>query len=175
MNFFFYLLIGFGLIFLILTVIGFFIDRIVKHEENILIPSDAKDIFAQIGNFKEFVKWSPWSVKDPNMEMKFEGEKFSVGHKYSWKGNKTVGTGYMEIDHIEANQRIDINLSFGQRGDSKTSFILEPNENGTLVRWTFETDLGSNVTFRFMGPLMKKFLGKDFRNGLLNLKNRLKS
>jgi carbon monoxide dehydrogenase subunit G len=175
MNFFFYILIGFGLIFLILTLIGYFIDREVKHEENILISAEAKDIFALIGNFEEFVKWSPWSVKDPNMEMKFEGEKFSVGHKYSWKGNKTVGTGYMEIDHIEANQRIDINLSFGQRGDSKTSFILEPVDNGTLVRWTFETDLGGNITFRFMGPLMKKFLGKDFREGLQNLKNQFNS
>ena len=175
MNLLFYFLIGFGLIFLILTLIGFFIDRIVEHEESLIIHADAKDIFLLIGNFEEFVKWSPWTAKDPSMEMRFEGEKFSVGHKYSWKGHKKVGTGSMEINHIEANHRIDIDLSFGQRGDSKTSFILEPSENSTLVRWTFETDLGGNLTFRFMGPLMKKFLGKDFRDGLQNLKNRLNS
>ncbi len=171
----FYLLIAFGLIFLILTVIGYFIDREVKHEENLVIKADAKDIFALIGNFEEFVKWSPWTAKDPTMKMQFEGERFSVGHKYSWVGNKKVGRGSMEIDHIEANERIDIILSFGQRGDSKTSFILEPVENGTLVRWTFETDLGGNMTFRFMGPLMKKFLGKDFREGLQNLNNQFNS
>jgi hypothetical protein len=168
MNIFFYLLVGFGLFFLILTLIGYFIDREVNHEESIQIQAEPKDIFSQIGDFKHFVKWSPWSAKDPLMKTTFEGEKFSVGHKYSWEGNRKVGTGSMEISHIEANQRIDIDLKFGQRGDSKTSFILEPNSKGTLVRWTFQSDLGGNMTFRIMGPIMKKFLGKDFRDGLQN-------
>ena len=159
----------------LLTILGLRMSKIVKVEESILLNSDAAEVFKQVCDLENFVKWSPWTDKDPDMKMTFEGERMTPGSSYKWEGNRKVGTGKMEIIHIEVNRKVDFNLTFGNRPVSETGFMLEPNNGQTKLTWYLETDLGPNPISRIMGPMMKQFIGNDFRTGLNNLKTLLKN
>lgn len=159
----------------LLTIVGLRMPKIVKVEEYILLNSDATEVFVQVCDFENFVKWSPWTDKDPQMKMTFEGERMTPGSSYNWEGNRKVGSGTMEIIHIEANRKVDFNLQFGKRPVSKAGFILEPHDGQTKLTWYLETDMGPNPISRVMGPMMKQFISNDFRTGLNNLKTLLKN
>jgi hypothetical protein len=158
----------------LLTIVGLRMPKIVQVEESILLNSDPAEVFIQVCDFENFVKWSPWTDKDPDMKMTFEGERMTPGSSYKWQGNRKVGSGTMEIIHIEVNRKVDFNLTFGNRPVSKAGFILEPHDGQTKLTWYLETDMGPNPISRVMGPMMKQFIGKDFRTGLNNLNTLLK-
>lgn len=170
MNILLIILITFLGIVILVSAIGFTMPSEISFSESINIQKPSEDIFPYLSDFEQFVIWSPWSEKDPNMKQTFEGEKMSFGHKYSWSGNSKVGKGSMEIQHIEVNQKVDILLNFGPRGNSDTGFVLSTENGSTKVEWIFKTNLGSNPAARLFGPLMRKFVQKDFSHGLQKLK-----
>src|SRR2546430_132613 len=70
---------------------GYHVERSAK------IAAPAAVVFSQIDDFKAWSAWSPWEKIDPNMKRSYEGPARGVGAKYSWQGNKKVGSGKMEI------------------------------------------------------------------------------
>lgn len=169
------ILLGILTILLIVVIIGYNSPKTVVVEVKKNINHSSDTVFQACGDFNEFIKWSPWSEKDPQMKHTLNGEPFSVGSSYSWVGNRSVGTGSMKIDHIEANERIDFTLNFGPQGDVKTSFIFKSNNGTTEMTWHFESDMGTNPFYRFFGNMMKGYLKKDFSLGLNNLERYLSS
>jgi hypothetical protein len=160
---------------ILIVVIGYNTPKIIIVDVSKTFDHSADKIFLKMGNFREFVQWSPWAVKDPNIKQQFIGEPFTVGSTYLWEGNRSVGSGSLRIEHIEANERIDFTLNFGPQGDVKTSFILVEQANQTMVTWHFESDMGSNPFYRFFGNMMRGYLKKDFAQGLNNLTHLLAS
>jgi hypothetical protein len=160
-------------LFVLLTAIGSRMKQVIRIEVKQDYKQDPSAIFPEVGNFQQFVCWSPWTNKDPSMEITFTGEPLCAGSSYKWKGNRSVGEGKMEITHIEANRRIDMDLEFGRRARSKTGFILEEKGKGTLLTWYFESDLGSSPVNRLVGPMMEKYIRADFEKGLHQLEQHL--
>jgi hypothetical protein len=169
-----YFILGLITFVLIIAIIGFLSPGSVHLQVSRKINAGPEDIFAEVGDFENFITWSPWSAKDPKMTHRFEGERLSVGSKYSWKGNKQVGTGSLEITHIEANRIVVYDMIFGQGANTtKCAFKLEPEADGTTISWIMDSEMGRNPFSRFMGRIMTKFVTKDFNEGLNNLSNKL--
>lgn len=162
-------------IIVLLTIIGLTLPREIRIEESRTMSGDSEVFFREICDLEKFVIWSPWTSKDPTMQMTFSGEKMTPGSKYEWKGNNKVGQGSMELTHIEVNRKVVFELTFGNRPASQAGFIIEPGEVETKVTWYLETDMGPNPIARTMGPVMKKFISKDFQIGLENLENHVKN
>lgn len=173
MSIFVYILLGLFTLLVLLIIVGMFMPRLVHLEKSILISKEPDVIFAEVADFENFVTWNPWSAKDPTIKQWFEGDKISVGSKYLWEGNSKVGKGSMEITHIEANRRVEMDLNFGPQGNAKCGFILEPTDHSTKVTWYFDSDMGNNPLARLMGIFMEKFVGKDYSEGLNNLAKKL--
>lgn len=157
----------------ILALIGLFSPKQIHLEVEKEIAADADELFIQIADFENFVTWNPWSLKDPNIRNEFEGEKMSYGTIYRWKGNRQVGNGSMEIIHIEANERVEMELRFGPGRPAKATFQLNKKENGTQVIWSLDSNLGSNPFTRVVGRMMEKIIRKDFTLGLERLSDKL--
>ena len=160
---------------LILVIYGLTLPKAVHLERSIILNASLDTVFREVADFEHFVTWNPWSRKDPNMKQWFEGEKMSYGSKYSWEGNKQVGKGSMQITHIEANERVEMDLSFGPRGNAKCGFILEGSENKTRLIWYFDSEMGNNPLKRIVGGMMERFIGKDYTEGLNNLSKKLEN
>jgi len=129
-------------------------------------------VFAQINDFRNWAAWSPWEKMDPNMTRSFSGEASGVGAKYAWVGNKKVGEGSMEITSAESNKNMQLDLNFLKPFEARnvTEFTLSSNGNGTHLKWEMRGHTPFILRVMKLFFDMDKIVGKDFENGLANLK-----
>ncbi|APQ15861.1 SRPBCC family protein [Maribacter hydrothermalis] len=133
-------------------------------------------VWENLKYLKKQQEWSPWAKKDPNMEQKFTGIDGEIGAVSYWNGNKEVGEGEQEITKIVEGKRIEQDLRFLKPYKSQSDCYMELEEldgNRSKVTWGFtgNNKFPMNIMMLFMS--MDKMVGKDFEQGLQNLKNNL--
>ena len=128
-------------------------------------------IHALIDDFHQWDAWSPYEKRDPAMKRSFSGTDSGEGAIYEWNGNAKAGQGRMEIIRSEPSI-IVIKLDFIRpfAGHNTAEFSLRQNGDATKVSWAMHGP--SPYVARLMGIFfnMDKMIGKDFMEGLANLK-----
>lgn len=128
-------------------------------------------ILPEITDFHRWEAWSPWDKIDPAMTRTYSGAASGVGAIYEWQGNKKVGRGRMEVLESTPTQ-VTIKLDFFEpyEAHNMCEFSAEAKDGGTRLTWAMHgpTPFMSKVMQVFMN--LEKMVGKDFENGLANLK-----
>lgn len=160
-----------GLVVLVVVVIGvaFVLPQNVHVERTTVIAAPPDDIFAVVNDLTRAKEWGVWFKREPNMQLNLEGPPQGVGAKISWK-SETQGDGSQEIVESEPFSRVKTKLDFGGQGTAYATFKLETTEGGTKVVWSMDTDVGMNPVMRYMGLMFDSWVGKDYEEGLANLK-----
>ena len=163
-----YVVIGLLLIYLILCLFG---PSKITVERSIVINAPAENIRAAFTDFKFFKEnWSPWSEKDPNMTSVYEGETGKPGSKYSWVGNKDVGSGTMELLSVDDTIMQKLVFTEPQSAEGSAWFYTKAEEGGVKATW----GMSFNVGFLGRAPMlfmnMEKMMSPDFEKGLAKLK-----
>ena len=142
-------------------------------ERSLDVAAPAGTIFPLIEDLHAWSQWSPWEKRDPAMTRTYDGPAGGVGASYAWSGNKAVGKGRMSITESQQPSHVGLRLEFLEPFASveDNAFDLQPSRpDSTRVTWSM---VGSNT---FMGKAfslvmnMDKMIGKDFEEGLGNLK-----
>jgi uncharacterized protein YndB with AHSA1/START domain len=136
------------------------------------IKAPPQAIFPLIDDLHRWASWSPYEKKDPAMQRTFSGAASGKGAVYGWDGNKSVGSGRMEIIDSATPSKIVIKLDFFRpfEGHNTAEFTMSPQGDATDVTWAMYGPCN------FMGKVMHVFcdmdnmIGKDFAAGLANLK-----
>jgi len=142
-------------------------------EREIIIDKPKAQVFAYLKPLKNQDNWSVWMAKDPNVKKTFKGTDETVGFTSRWDGNEEVGSGEQEIKKILEGERIDTELRFIKPFESINDAYMITEAVGpeqTRVKWGFTgaMPIPMNVFLPFMG--MEDSVGKDFSDGLKNLK-----
>src|SRR3954451_22573705 len=136
------------------------------------VAATAPAVFAQVSDFHNWEKWSPWAKLDPAMKQTYEGPPSGKGSIYRWSGNSKVGEGQMTILESQPPELVRINLEFLKpfASTAVTDFTFKPEGNGTSVSWSMSghKNFMSKAVCLFMS--MDKMIGGDFERGLANLK-----
>jgi uncharacterized protein YndB with AHSA1/START domain len=165
------ILLGFVALVALLVAIAYVLPREVHVERSITIDAPPSAVYAKVSDFNKFNEWSPWFELDPNTEYTFTGEP-GKGQAMTWKSTKEeVGSGKQTIVDTKTDERVDLELDFGEHGLAKSSIILVGKDGKTDVTWTFESDMGMNPIGRWMGLMMDGFIGPDYDRGLAKLKS----
>jgi hypothetical protein len=141
---------------------------------SVIINRSLPEVFQFLKFVRNQDQWSPWKKKDPNMKQESVGADGEVGFIAKWEGNKEVGTGEQEILHIEHNQQINTQLRFLKPWKSVSDAyikVTEVDENQTNVTWGFagNSPVPMNIFMLFFN--FEKAVGKDFEEGLADLKD----
>lgn len=165
-----YILLGIVALVLFLSIIA---PKTYDVSRSIEIDRPKREVFDYLKYLKNMDEWSPWAKKDPNMEKKFTGTDGEPGAISYWKGNKEVGTGEQEIKKIIEGERIEAELRFLKPWKSTSDCYTKVENSGTnatKVTWGFSgrNKFPMNIMSLFMS--MDKMIGKDFEEGLENLK-----
>lgn len=172
MSIVFIVLIILGALMLVLALIGLSQPRQFNYSATIKIAGSVGNIKENVSHYANFIQWSPWSEKDLRMIQNLPENDGELGAQYTWAGNRQVGIGSMTL--VENSElKVVHDLVFGKRPAAKAIFTLVPENDGVLVSWTLDTDMGANPIGRAFVPLMKKMIGKDFNYGLSKLKTRI--
>ena len=142
-------------------------------EREIIIDKPKAEVFAYLKPLKNQDNWSVWMAKDPNVKKTFKGTDETVGFTSRWDGNEEVGSGEQEIKKILEGERIDTELRFIKPFESINDAYMITEAVGpeqTRVKWGFTgaMPIPMNVFLPFM--VMEDSVGKDFSDGLKNLK-----
>jgi len=163
---------------LIVLILGLIAPKHYEVNRSVVINKPLSEVFNYLKYVKNQDDWSPWKKKDPNMKQTFEGTDGEVGFISKWVGNKDVGEGEQEIKKIVENESIETELRFLKPWKSQSdAYIrvvgLEPKQ--TNVTWGFSgrNKFPFSIFMLFMN--MDKAVGKDFEEGLANLKNQLEN
>ncbi len=136
------------------------------------------EVFEYLKYLKKQQEWSPWEKKDPNMEKKFTGTDGEVGAISYWKGNKDVGEGEQEITKIIEGERVEGELRFLKPFKSTSDCYLNVEEvsaGKTKVTWGFSGKNKFPISIMMLFMNMDKAVGKDFEEGLQDLKSALEN
>src|SRR6476659_8276452 len=128
--------------------------------------------FEHVNDLALWDAWSPWSKLDPNAKTTLSQPSVGKGATFAWVGNAAIGEGSLTIVESRPDERVEVEQVFVKpfAGKANFTFAFEPAESGTRLSWKME---GQND---FMGKAMCLFmdmdsmLGKDFEQGLANLK-----
>lgn len=153
--------------------LGFSRPSTFRVERSITVSVPAEAVYALLTDFRRSEAWSPWEKKDLNMKKTFSGPATGLGSAFEWEGNQNVGHGRQEIVEAVPNSKVTTRLNFYKpfKGENMAEFLFEPANGGTLVRWVMYGPL--NFVVRVLCFNMDKMIGKDFEEGLANIKAHL--
>ncbi|MEB8329420.1 SRPBCC family protein [Flavobacteriaceae bacterium KMM 6897] len=164
-----YIILGIVILIVILSILG------PKHYDvsrSIEINRPKAEVFEYLKYLKNQQKWSSWDKKEPDMEKSFTGTDGEVGAISYWKGKK-VGEGEQEITNIVEGERMEGELRFMKPFKSTSDCYLiaeEISPKGTKVIWGFKGENAFPMTIMALFMNMDKMVGKDFEEGLQDLK-----
>ena len=165
-----YIIAGIAILIILLALIA---PKTYHVSRSILISKPKSDVFEYLKSLKKMDDWSPWATRDPNMEKKFTGIDGKVGAVSYWKGNKDVGEGEQEITKIVDGERIESELRFLNPWKSTSDCYLQIEDQQseqTNVIWGFTGKNKFPMSIMMLFMSMDKMVGKDFEEGLKNLK-----
>lgn len=133
---------------------------------------EPQQVFDVVADFTGWPGWSPWLMHEPDARLEFSDDPAREGGWYRWDG-KLIGAG--RITHVE--------LSSPSRIEDRIEFF-RPFKSLARVWWEFESQAGrTDVSWcmqgrmpfllRFLTPMTRGMIEKDFDLGLLLLRHRL--
>jgi len=154
----------------IFFIAGIFLPKTYTLSRTTMINAPDSIVYKNIADFNNFLKWNPWYKMEPTAKVVITGTPGQPGHMYTWNGDKT-GQGEMTIKNVTPLKFIEHELRFIKpfEGVADNKFTLEQVPEGTKVDWTM---IGQNKSTmeKWMGLTMGMMMGKDFENGLRDLK-----
>lgn len=171
-----YVLYGIIAIVAIIVILYLFAPKVFNVERSIIINKPLAETFDFLKYTKNQDHWSPWKKKDPNMVQSYEGTDGEVGFIARWEGNKEVGTGEQEILEIIEHKTVKSQLRFFKPWKSQSDAhisVEQVSEKETKVIWGFSGENKGLSSIFFLFFNMDKSVGKDFEEGLDNLKTYL--
>jgi len=137
------------------------------------------EVFSYVKMVKNQDYWSPWKKRDPNMKQEFLGQDGTIGFVSKWESDhKQVGSGEQEIISIIENERMEAQLRFLKPFKSVSTGFFETRDagnNSTEVVWGFYGDNKFPVSIMMLFMNIDKAVGKDFEEGLADLKQTLEA
>ena len=137
-------------------------------QRSITINASAKTLRDSLKNYKEWPKWSPWLVMEPDATVTYSDRQGQVGATYGWSGI-LVGAGSMELMGVH-DDLLEMEIIFVKpfKSTAKVTFAFEEEGDATKVTWHM---YGNLPFFMFwMKEKMRTFIGMDYERGLLMLK-----
>jgi effector-binding domain-containing protein len=160
-----------GLVVLVVVVVGvaFVLPQNVHVERSTVIGAQPVAVFQVVNDLTRAKEWGPWYKREPDMQLTLEGPPQGKGAKISWV-SKTQGSGSQEIIESTEFSLVKTKLDFDGQGTAVATIALETVEGGTKVTWSMDSDVGMNPIGRYMGLMFDTWIGKDYEEGLANLK-----
>jgi effector-binding domain-containing protein len=142
-------------------------------ERSIVIEKPLKDVKTSLKNFKEWPKWSPWIIMEPDATLIYSERQGQVGATYGWAG-ELIGAGGMELLEVRDDALVmEINFVKPFKSTADVGFFFKDHGDTTEVRWYMDGHLPFYLFW--MTSKMETFIGMDYERGLLMLKEYLET
>ena len=165
------------LIIIVIVVAAFLIFVAMKPgtfrlERSASINAAPDKIFPLINDFHNWTQWSPFEKLDPDLQRSYSGAQSGKGAVYAYRGNNKVGSGSMEIKESVPSTKVMATLDFLKpfEAHNMAEFTLAPSAGATVVTWAMFGPRPFVIKLMTTFVSMDNLVGKQFDEGLANLK-----
>jgi hypothetical protein len=140
-------------------------------ERSARIQAPPERLHALINDMHAFNTWNPYARKDPAMKGSYTGPASGTGAAYAWESDE-VGTGSLQIIDSPAPGAVAMRLDFIKpfEAHNTAAFTIQPDAGATRVTWAMHGPVPYVGKVMHLFFDMDKMVGKDFEDGLANLK-----
>lgn len=135
------------------------------------IAASPERLFALINDLRQMNTWNPYALRETGGTARYSGPDSGKGAAFHFGGKKS-GTGFIEIIDTQPHSRVQLRLAMVKpfKVDNTVEFTLEPKGSTTDVTWAMSgaQPLIGKVMSMFID--CDKMMGRDFEEGLANLK-----
>ncbi len=158
----------------LILIVAIFTKKEYSAIREVIINKPKSEVFEYVKLLKNQENFSVWANKDPEMKKDYRGTDGTVGFVSAWDSEmKDVGKGEQEITKIIEGDRIDYELRFMEPyASTDHAFITfeAVSETQTKVKWGFSGKMKYPMNLFLLTMDMEGMIGKDFQEGLNNLK-----
>lgn len=162
-------LIGSVVILIVFSLIGYLLPAKYEASRTIEIIAPVEVVFDYVNTVARNEAWSPWLAADPKMKITYNDMPAGVGARYEWEGIRS-GKGSSTITESIANEKIGVDLDFGQDGVAKGFWTFVSRGDTVVTTWGMRGDAGLNPLARYFGFMLDRMVGPHFEDGLTRLK-----
>ncbi len=135
---------------------------------SITIKVSKENLISSLSNYKEWPKWSPWLIMEPETKLEFNDKQGETGAFYSWSGDM-IGEGEMILCDKSDSQLV-MQLEFIRPFKSQARVEFHIREDGEQCELSWH--MYGKLPF-YLLPMKKKvtaWIAMDYERGLLMLK-----
>ena len=156
--------------------IGFCFPKNLLLTESETINKATAEVYPLINNLDNATKWMCFASQPPkNIQFKVGEPSVGVGAKCSWtvlSTSDSTSQGYIIITDSKINNKVSFNMYYnGSEKPFNVTYLIIPKDNKSLITCEVKYDIGWNPYTRLVIQLYKKELIKDFKSGLINLRD----
>lgn len=163
----------FTFVFLLLVIfaaIGYVLPSKYAITKSITISATPAEIHEYVGDLQKWESWTPWTGKDPEIEITLSEITTGIGASQSWTDKH--GGGSLLFTSSSPNNGIEYDLFF-QAGKyrSKSSIKYESRgKDATKVIWQLDGDTNTPIIGGYFALFLRYSIGNMFKTGLTQLK-----
>lgn len=148
------------------------LDGSYRVRRSLRMDVDRQTAYDKLRDYRTWPDWSPWLLHEPDAKLDFSDDCDQAGGWYSWDG-RYIGAGKIEHLKLIEPERIEDRISFTRPFKSVASvwWELVDRDGQTEVSWNMQG--GMPFLFRFMVPMVKQMIEKDYDLGLAQLRGQL--
>lgn len=164
---------GYGALLLVVLIVvaSLVLPDHFKVERSIVLKSDKSAVFEEVANYNNWGHWSPWMKKDSTVRNTITAAAATVGHTMKWTSEKS-GNGSLSIVEVTPTDSVRMLLQFDDM-DMHSSMQFKLEQLGDSVRLSIINTGELKFMSRIFGLLFDRMLGRDYENGLSNIKDYL--
>ena len=135
------------------------------------IAAPPERLFGLINNLREMNRWNPYALRDTNGTTTYSGPESGRGAHFDFAGPKS-GSGFIEIVDSSPPTSVVMRLMMLKpfRADNRVEFTIKPSGGAFDVSWTMSGSQPLMAKVFGMFVDCDKMVGRDFEEGLANLK-----
>lgn len=142
----------------------------VRRSATIAAPPEV--IYPLIASLRRMNEWNPFVKPDPAIVLDYSGPDSGKGAAHTWRGNRHVGEGRIEITEASPPSRVVLQLDMSKpmTAHNRVEFTLEPAGAETTVTWAMSGR--QPLMAKVMSLLIDcdRMVGGQFEKGLAGLK-----
>lgn len=142
------------------------LPRHVHVERQALVNAEPQTIIALAASNEGYQAFNPYKKVDPELKITQFGPSSGIGSGFHFDGKD--GKGSQTVAEV-TDKFVRYNIDLGAKGQPTQTIHAENTDQGVVVTWSMDADLGINPIARIIGLFMDGMLGKTFEDGLDHL------
>jgi hypothetical protein len=170
MSIIFGLLILLGVLFIGITILGYYLPNHWQIEKAVIVNTDKEFIFPLINTIKNWQDWSVWN-SDHKLDIEYSGPMTGVGASKKWDGNQIKGK--ITITKSVSSNTIEFDIKIeNDKFNIKNLIVIEATMPAySQVAWRAELNIPKNFNpiYRYQAYFLKSYMESSMAESLRGL------